>query len=123
MHGIVLDCSCRIIFILRCIPRTVFSKDLSGSRNMHTFIIIALAAVILSWILPLSIYQVAFSKSHKDEKGSSSSTGSPDNGNSNSNSPPQESSSVPETGQTPAGPETGQTPAGPETGQTPAGPE
>src|SRR3954471_12356301 len=51
---------------------------------MHTIAIIALAAVILSGILPLTIYQVAFSKSDKDGEGSSGSTDSSDNGNSNS---------------------------------------
>ncbi|HEY7572484.1 MAG TPA: hypothetical protein VH796_14050, partial [Nitrososphaeraceae archaeon] len=95
------------------------SKDLSGSRNMHTISIIVLAAVILSGILPLTIYQVAFSKSHKDD-GSSDSTTPSDSGNSNSNIPPQQLSGS-DTGQTPpAGTETGQTPpAGTETGQTP----
>ena len=51
---------------------------------MHTIAIIALGAVILSGILHLTIYQVAFSKSDKDGEGSSGSTDSSDNGNSNS---------------------------------------
>ena len=63
------------------------------SKNKQLFAVVIVSIVVLSGdLLPLSTYQVSFSKSKKDSGGSSGSQDSSTNDNTNGNNPSQQPS-------------------------------